>query len=105
MLSEFKRGIKDKNLPRGVSSAGLELVDLLVGEVSGDFLFSATSTWERAATAAALCEAWLVPTGLGGGGDLVDDEEELNADDKAAKASALCLGPSWLSFDLSWLCS
>ena len=69
-------------------------MDLLVGEVSVDFGFSATRTWERAATAAALCEAWLVPAGLGGGGDLDDGPEELNADVKAAKASALCLGPS-----------
>jgi len=48
-------------------------------------------TWERAATAAALCDAWLVNPDLRGGD--FDDGEELNADVKAAKASALCLGP------------
>jgi len=44
VIEVSERGIKEKDLLRGMSSAGLELVDLLVGEVSGDFLFSATRT-------------------------------------------------------------
>ena len=48
-------------------------------------------TCERAASAAALCDDRLVNPGLCGGE--FDDGEELNADDNAANASALCLGP------------
>lgn len=61
------------------------------GLVSGDFFFSLVRTCERAASAAALCDDRLVNPGLCGGE--FDDGEELNADDNAAKASALCLGP------------
>lgn len=72
------------------------------GEVSGDLLlFSAVRTAERAATAAFLCVPW---TGVGGFGlELLDPE--LNAEDKAAKASALWVGPPWfepLDLSLGW---
>ena len=85
-------------LPRGLVSDG----GLRVGEESGDcFFFSAVRTDERAATAAALCDPWAAAEGLEAEG--LDPEDELNAFDKAAKASALCLGPPWLEpLDLSW---
>ena len=73
---------------------------LLFGEPSVDFVFfSAVRTCERAATAAALCEPWPEPEGLGA--EDLGPEDELNADDKAAKASALCLGPCPEPLDLS----
>lgn len=57
--------------------------------MSGDF--SAVRTEERAATAAALCDPCPLPNGLWAEG--FDGEEELKAEDKAANASARCLGP------------
>lgn len=46
-----------------------------VGDVSGDFFFdSAVSTEERAATAAALCEPWLVLDGLEAGECLLAED-------------------------------
>lgn len=85
-----------------VSAEGLPLVR--VGEVSGDLFFSAVRTCERAATAAALCDPWpelevFVVEPLFPGDDL-------NAEDKAAKAEALWVGPPWFEpFDLSWDCN
>lgn len=78
------------DLPRGLVSDG----GLRVGEESGDcFFFSAVRTDESAATAAALCDPWVAEGGLEAVG--LVPEDELNAFDKAAKASALCLGPPW----------
>jgi len=84
-----------------LSGTGLSLA---TGEVSGDcFFFSAVRTDERAATAAALCDPWPFTDGLGVTFFVVD--EELNAEFKAAKASALCLGPPWFKpFNLSCDC-
>lgn len=71
--------------------AGERGVGERVGEVSFD-CFSAIRTEDKAATAAALCEPdrGLLPgldaTGFGA-------EDELNAEFKAAKAEALCVGP------------
>jgi len=78
---------------------------LATGEPSGDvFFFSAVRTDERAATAAALCDPGPFPDALGGVTGFVPDDE-LNAEFKAAKASALCLGPPWLNpFNLSCVC-
>ena len=74
---------------------------LATGELSGDdFFFSAVRTLERAATAAALCDPWPLGDRLGVTALVPDDE--LNAEFKAAKASALCLCPPWFKlFNLS----
>ena len=84
-----------------LSTTGLLLP---TGEESGDcFFFSAVRTEERAATAAALCDPWFLPDGLGV--KVLVPDDELNAVFKAAKASALCLGPPWFSpFNLSCVC-
>lgn len=75
-----------------LSTTGLLLA---TGEPSGEcFFFSAVRTLERAATAAALWDPWPLADDLGVTG-LVPDDDELNAEFKAAKASALCLGPPW----------
>lgn len=77
------------------------LVDF-VGDASGDcFFFSAVRTEERAATAAALCDPWPVLEGFGLE-VLLAEEDGLNADDKAAKASALCVCPPWFPLDRFW---
>lgn len=58
------------------------------GETSGDFIaLSTVRTDDNAATAAALCD----PDGFGGG--VLAPEDELKAEDKAAKAEALCVVP------------
>ena len=81
-----------------LSTTGLPLA---TGEPSGDcFFFSAVRTLERAATAAALCDPW--PLGDFLGVTTLVPVDELKAEFKAAKASALCLGPPWFKlFNLS----
>lgn len=61
------------------------------GETAGD-RFSAVRTDERAATAAALWDPWAADLG-GGEGVVFEEGGEPNAEDKAAKASALWVGP------------
>lgn len=75
-----------------------------VGEESWAVFFSAVRTDERAATAAALCEPFPLPDTLEADAFFIDGE--LKADVKAARASALCLGPPpWLDpLGLSGLC-
>lgn len=87
---------------RLVSAVGLPLVR--VGEVSGDLFFSAVRTCERAATAAALCDPWPEPEVFEA--EALFPGDDLNAEDKAAKAEALWVGPPWFEpFDLSWDCN
>lgn len=59
-----------------------------------DCFISSVRTVDNAATAAALCELWLAPVGFGTELAFAVDDE-LNAEFKAAKADALCVGPSW----------
>lgn len=62
------------------------------GVRSGDgCFFSAVRTFERAATAVALCDPWPDADDLAV--DVLEREDGLNAEDKAAKAEALCVGP------------
>lgn len=74
------------------------------GEESLALFFSAVRTDERAATAAALCEPFPLPDTLEA--EVVFTDDDLKAEVKAARASALCLGPlPWLDpLDLSGLC-
>lgn len=76
-------------LPGALLSGGGLLLE--GGEESLPFFFSAVKTDERAATAAALCEPFPLPDTL----DAVDvfGGDDLKAEVKAARASALCLGP------------
>lgn len=62
-------------------------------EASDAFFCSAVRTFERAATAAALCEPWPARTGFVGV-DLGEDVD-LKAEDRAANAEALWVGPLW----------
>lgn len=66
--------------------------------------FSAVRTEERAATAAALCEPFPLPDTLEA--EVVFSGDDLKAEVKAARASALCLGPlpGLDPLDLSGLC-
>lgn len=93
LCSKIQKGY----LQVGLVTAGVLLADFL-GDPSGDFLISAVRTWERAATAAARCDPWPVETCFGA--EVLPSDDGLNADVKAAKASALCLGPC--PSDRSW---
>ena len=98
-LLKKKKSRVISSLPGELVSGGGLLLDR-VGD-SSDF-FSAVRTDERAATAAALCDPWPLPDGLGA--EVLAPGDELNAEFKAARASALCLGPppGLDPFDLSW---
>lgn len=88
-------------IPVGVASGGGLLNR--AGEVSVGCFFSAVRTEDKAATAAALWDPWLTPTGLETEVAFVD-EDELNAEFKAAKADALWVRPPpwFVPFDLAW---
>lgn len=96
-LLKKKKSRVISSLPGELVSGGGLLLDR-VGD-SSDF-FSAVRTDERAATAAALCDPWPLPDGLGA--EVLAPGDELNAEFKAARASALCLGPWFDPLDLSW---
>lgn len=65
--------------------------DCAATDSASAFFCSAVRTEDRAATAAALCDAWPETDGFE---DVLPPEDGLNAEDKAAKAEALCVGPS-----------
>lgn len=56
------------------------------------FFCSAVKTEDKAATAAARCDPW--PDRDDFDDVILEVEDGLNADDSAAKADALCVGPS-----------
>lgn len=89
-------------IPVGLASAGGLLLGL-AGEFSRDPFFSAVRTDDKAATAAALCDPWPFPPDLGAEVALGDDDE-VNAEFKAAKAEALWVGPPLFEpLDRSWI--
>lgn len=70
-------------------------------ESLGNCFFSAVRTDDKAATAAARCDPWLVLPGFGIETGLGIDDE-LNAEFRAARADALWVGPPLLKpFDFS----
>ena len=75
-------------LPATVASGpGEGLLLNRAGEVSDLFLCSPVRTEDSAATAAALCDPW--PDRDGFGALILDVEDGLNAEDRAANADAL----------------
>lgn len=81
---------RTSTIPEGRASRGGLLLGLLgrEGETSVGPFFSAVRTFDRAATAAALCEAALFPPERGAE-VAFGDEVEVKAEFKAARAEAL----------------